>query len=576
MNLSSQISDTEIREGLSRILESDEFRTSPRLQEILRHIVEKTVAGRAGEINETTVAVEVFHRKAEDLDGSDSVVRVSMARLRRKLSHYYQSQGKEDSVLIEVGAGSYTPSFSRRQPENIPVEVIQSLPQPLSQPKQARKRPASMAVLLILVVITGAALGGFFAQYYWTGLNEQIQTVPVIAVMSEEADTGVAGLGASFQAALTSSLSRLPEVRVMARGFGNDNKLQSLSIDEIRSRYGVTHLIRGSYSRQNDNLRLDIDLVDTATQQTLWAERFEDRSGNVFDFEKRTIIRVSTALSIVMDPDETQMLYLNYTDSREAISLFTKAMYTIFPPHEVGRIHVATDLFRKVTHIDPGFGGGYAGLSLTHSYLVFYGHSDDPEHELSLAREQADKAIEVDPAFALGHSALGVIYTVKGNHQDALTETRRAVALEPKDPSAHLYLAVSLMFSGNNTEALNAINDAIRLDPIKVRTPYLNIRSGILYNLGRYQEAIESFEDNLARGGPDAPTSTLVRALTYAKTGQIETARAIVAGVNAMAVKFDVKRWLGIWAGPAGKADDAIKTLRELGLKSLKIDTPES
>lgn len=576
MNLSSQITDAEIREGLSRILESDEFRTSPRLQEILRHIVEKTVAGRADEINETTLAVEVFHRRAEDLDGSDSVVRVSMARLRRKLSHYYQSQGRDDAVLIEVGAGSYTPSFTRKKQEQSPIEVVQSTAEPASSTKPAGRRPVLVATLLVFIGIAGAAIGGFFAQFYWNDFQEQSQTVPVIAVMSEEADTSVAGLGASFQAALTSSLSRLPDVRVMARGFGTDDKLQSYSIDEMRSRYGVTHLVRGSYSRHSENLRLDIDLVETATQQTLWAERFEDRSGDVFDFEKRTINRVATALSVAIDPDESQMLYLNYTDSREAIDLFTKGMSTLFPPHEVGRIHVATDLFRKVTEIDPTFGGGFAGLSLAHSYLVFYGHSDDPKHELALALEHADKAIEVDPAFALGHSALGVIHTVKRNHRDAVTETRRAVALEPNDPNAHLYLAASLMFSGDNPEALSAINEAIRLDPIKVRTPYLNLRSAILFNLGRYDEAIKSFEDNLARGGPEAPTTTLVRALSYAKTGQMETARAVVAGLNATAPDLDVNHWINIWAGPVGRADEAIRTFRELGLDSVQIETPES
>lgn len=561
---------------MSRILESDEFRTSPRLQEILRHIVEKTVDGRAGEINETTLAVEVFHRKAEDLDGSDSVVRVSMARLRRKLSHYYQSQGEEDAILIEVGAGSYTPSFSRRKYDKSPIEVVQSTIEPAMQTRPSGRRRMPVTVLLILLGIVGAALGGFFAQFYWNDFSEQKPTVPVIAVMSEEADTSVAGLGTSFQAALTSSLSRLPDVRVMARGFGSDDKLQSYSIEEMRSRYGVTHLVRGSYSRQNESLRLDIDLVDTATQQTLWAERFEDRSGDVFDFEKRTINRVATALSVAIDPDESQMLYLSYTDSREAINLFTKAMSTLFPPHEVGRIHVASDLFRKVTEIDPDFGGGYAGLSLAHSHLAFYGHSDDPDHELSLAREQADKAIEVDPAFALGHSALGVIHTVKRDYREAVTETRRAVALEPNDPNAHMYLAASLMFSGENTEALNAINEAIRLDPIKVRTPYLNLRGAILYNLGRHQEAIKSFEDNLARGGPEAPTTTLVRALGYAKTGQLETARAVVAGLNATAPNLDVKHWINLWAGPVGRAGDAIGIFQELGLDSVQTGAPES
>src|SRR5581483_9633729 len=94
---------------LARILDSAQFRKSPRLQTFLSFIVSLTLAGKAEEIKESTIAAEVFGR--EDT-ADDSIVRSAARRLRTRLDEYYQQSGPTDPVRIELPVGTYVPVFT--------------------------------------------------------------------------------------------------------------------------------------------------------------------------------------------------------------------------------------------------------------------------------------------------------------------------------------------------------------------------------------------------------------------------------------------------------------------------------
>ena len=117
-NSSSRLSALAIREAMERVLSSQEFHDSDRLQAILRYVVEETLADRADGIKETTIAMEVFDRDLSEDSEHSSIVRVSAARLRRKLSYYYASSGQNDPIRIEIATGSYvpTPPFTKGSP----------------------------------------------------------------------------------------------------------------------------------------------------------------------------------------------------------------------------------------------------------------------------------------------------------------------------------------------------------------------------------------------------------------------------------------------------------------------------
>jgi Tfp pilus assembly protein PilF len=102
-----------VREQTRSIAASKVFARSERLRSFLSFVVEETLAGRGERIKEYTVAADVFGRSATYDTGSDALVRVEARRLRRKLSEYYETEGRAATVVIELPMGSYRPVFSR-------------------------------------------------------------------------------------------------------------------------------------------------------------------------------------------------------------------------------------------------------------------------------------------------------------------------------------------------------------------------------------------------------------------------------------------------------------------------------
>jgi tetratricopeptide (TPR) repeat protein len=100
-----------IREELARVLASEEFAGSPRLRRFLSYIVEKTLEGRAKEIKEYALAVEVFDRDPKFDSRTDTIVRVEARRLRHQLAAFYSGDDNAGSIRIDLPKGGYTPVF---------------------------------------------------------------------------------------------------------------------------------------------------------------------------------------------------------------------------------------------------------------------------------------------------------------------------------------------------------------------------------------------------------------------------------------------------------------------------------
>src|SRR5689334_22164225 len=119
-DLRDGLSPEAVRAELGKILATDTFRRSERSRKLLEAVVEQTLAGKSERLKEYTLAVEVFGRKPTFDPHLDPIVRVEAGRLRAKLKHYYEHQGKHEPFHIEVPLRSYSAVFRpqvERRPE---------------------------------------------------------------------------------------------------------------------------------------------------------------------------------------------------------------------------------------------------------------------------------------------------------------------------------------------------------------------------------------------------------------------------------------------------------------------------
>jgi hypothetical protein len=170
-----------IRESLANVLASGEFKASKRSQEFLRFVVERALAGRAGEVKERTIGVEVFGRTPSYDTNEDGIVRIKASEVRRRLGLYYATEGKADKVRIEMPVGGYSPLFTSLEP--IPETLVPSEP-----PKPERRRLARLGLGALTAVAAVAILFGVVTrptpsvvEQFWSPLIRSQGTILVAA-----------------------------------------------------------------------------------------------------------------------------------------------------------------------------------------------------------------------------------------------------------------------------------------------------------------------------------------------------------------------------------------------------------
>src|SRR5690242_10291835 len=108
-------SEKHIRQQLERVLTSATFREAGRLRRFLEFIVTETISGRADQLKEYVVGLQVFDRKEGFDPRTDPIVRGQARRLRASLERYYREEGNADELLIDLPKGGYTPVFRSRE-----------------------------------------------------------------------------------------------------------------------------------------------------------------------------------------------------------------------------------------------------------------------------------------------------------------------------------------------------------------------------------------------------------------------------------------------------------------------------
>jgi hypothetical protein len=120
------------REELRTVLESRAFRQAPTLAGLLRYLCEKLFAGESAQIKEYSIGVELFRRGDAFDQETDSIVRVEVNRLRKRLADYYAGEGASHKLQIVIPVGQYVPRFvsTVKEPEPEPQPVPEQKEEP--------------------------------------------------------------------------------------------------------------------------------------------------------------------------------------------------------------------------------------------------------------------------------------------------------------------------------------------------------------------------------------------------------------------------------------------------------------
>lgn len=283
----------QVRAQLERILGSAGFAASERLRRFLRYVVERSLAGEAGQLKEYVVGREVFDRD-EDYDPRlDSIVRVEAGRLRTKIDEYYHGPGRADDVIIRLQRGSYAPVFEGREGQPVADDPAAAPDIPSKVPKPARWR---LGVGLLAATLVVAAIVVWRAGIWATAARPSpVATVAVLPFESYSTDTADELLAARMTDGVTGELARLGTLGVVSHTSALQYAGARKPLREIAQSLDADFIVEGNLVRAGGDLRVQVRLVDGAKDRKLWVEDFESPSAEIGQLQRRIASAVAAA-----------------------------------------------------------------------------------------------------------------------------------------------------------------------------------------------------------------------------------------------------------------------------------------
>jgi TolB-like protein/Flp pilus assembly protein TadD len=488
----------QVSEATRRILSSNLFRSTERLSAFLRYIVEQWLSGNAGQLKEYSIGLAVFER-GEDFDPRiDPIVRVEAGRLRLRLKRYYETEGLNDPIRIELPKGGYTPSTS------ILPDVAVSAPP--SEPVSDTQAPH---IGILLASFTDLSPSQDHA-YLCHGLREE----------------------------LISSLTKIPVLRVYAQN-SSSSRIPSEAPLETGARLGAQFVLTGSVRQFDSRIRVSAQLVRLTDGSYIWSETFEREAVDLLSLQVEIAQAIVAAMEVKLDGYPLQQARRHSVEST-AYNLYLKGRYfwNLRTEHSLWK---GVDFFQQCVAINDRYALAYAGLADSYTLLANYG-ATPPNEVRGRAKEAALRAVALDPDLAEARNSLAhVLATYEWDWQAAEREYETSILLNPSYATSHHWYAITLLGPlGRLEEAIFEMERARQLDPISLS---INRDLAILQLFRRrYDLALEQSERTIALDSC-FPGGFWVRGLVCQQVGDHE--QAVRSFQQALELASHFPRFLG-------------------------------
>ena len=295
---------------------------------------------------------------------------------------------------------------------------------------------------------------------------------------------------------LTSDLSRISSLFVIARNTAFTYEGKPVNVQEVGKELGVRYVLEGSVQKTTDQVRIVAQLIDTTTGGHLWSQRYDRPLKDIFALQDEIVQKIVTTLKLQLTLQEQGYSARKHTDNLEAYDAFLHGWESSVRATKEANAQ-ARQLFEKALALDPQYAEAYAWLGGTYYQEWIWRWSADPQ-TLERSFELAQQALTLDDSLPGAHSLLSLVYTQKQQYDQAIAEGERAIALDPNNADSYAWQAEALNWAGRPVEALRAVEQAMRLNP---RYPPLYLLElGWTYRMtGRYAEAIATLKEVISR-----------------------------------------------------------------------------
>ena len=466
------------------LLDADgELKLRPKSFELLRYLVE-----HAGTLVSRD---ELFEAIWPDTVVTDGVVTQCLIDVRRAIDDHSQQK------IRTVPRRGYI--------FDLPVSAVAAdeRPDPGSEAASPVSPPAGTRVGPLLGVIAGlvavAALGLWYldsrpspqpATAKLADARTSIAVLPFSVMTDETSDTYFAD-GVSEE--ILNLLARQQNLRVIARSSSFAFRDGSTDIAEIAERLSVDYVLDGSIRKEQDDVRISVQLIATATREYVWTETFDltlDAS-RLFAIQSGIALEVGEALKAELSPSERQYLARVPTNNLDALDAYYKGRQLV-ESRDAEEISRSIELYRYATELDPEFALAWVALADAYRLLSNYGPMPGQEAD-DLGRAAVDRALAIDDQLGQAYVSLGNLHANRLDFEAAESAYRRGIELAPNYAPAYQWYGEFLAhFAVRPDEAIRLTMTAVALDPMSA---IINVdHAEALNSAARFDDALGQYD----------------------------------------------------------------------------------
>ncbi len=317
--------------------------------------------------------------------------------------------------------------------------------------------------------------------------------------MSDDKEQGYLADGITED--LTTELARVPGLFVISRNAAFAFKGKAIKPAEVAAALGVRYLLEGSIRRVGDDVRINAQLIDSATAGHLWAERFDGRWSDVFTLQDKVVGSIAGTLELRLIRGQRKADAPGGTSNPAAYEAYLRGseLESRNTPEDIVK---AATYYQQALQLDPNFGTAVAALAW------LYWNLDEPRLKaLGITWDEQETKLHEFLNAAAKHPSptyyqIAAEQLVRQRQSDeAIALLQKAVALDPSHPWTYEGLSQALIFNGKPKEGRSYLDAALQVDP--GWTDWRYYQAGLAdFGQGRFEEAAASLE-KIDVGSPD-------------------------------------------------------------------------
>jgi adenylate cyclase len=384
---------------------------------------------------------------------------------------------------------------------------------------------------------------------------------PSIAVLPFDnlsGDASQAYLSDGITEDIITELSRFHSLFVIARNSSFAWRGESVDVRRVGRELGVRFVVEGSVRMAGERLRITVQLIEAATGNHLWAERYDRGIGDLFAVQDEVARTIVATLAGRLENAEVRSATRKHAGSLPAYDCVLRGIEHL-RGYGADDNRQARELFERAIGLDPSYALAHAYLAL--ALLVEHGYEDAPAAIKDRVLDLALAALRLDPGDGRGHQVLAQAYLARGAVDQAMTHAERSMAFNPSDATAVEQVGLISIRAGRADTGIDLIRQAMRLNPYHPDWYWTDLAIG-LYAARRYAEALDA---NRRIAAWKSPAHLARLAACYAQLGRLDAARAEAAELLKVKPDFRISSRAAIYRDPAD-AEHKRDGLRKAGL----------